>query len=274
MKQPAHVYLYTERTGPAVDLLEVRDYVKEALPSLDVAVREGFVGFHSGNLTEDSLSKIAQDFARAKVRNLSKEPDDFQPLPGEIAYEHRRISDPDNKAWGILYDGYAIMGILRQLLPPAERNLSHVHLVFTNQLFGTWDENDRRYHARVSVYGFPSVISTAGVVEAPAKPREYYLLKQQYVALGMPDAPAVELDAQFRGRVISHEDERLTEVMKGYAMQAIAHHVWGDPFCQDKGCRLYNAHWQKEVIHAQLEGEYEFCPFHQDRLQQLKRELA
>ncbi|MEE8374477.1 MAG: DUF6775 family putative metallopeptidase, partial [Dehalococcoidia bacterium] len=162
MKQPAHVYLYAERTGKAVDLLEIRDYVKETLPSLDVTIREGFVNFHAGNLTEDVLSRTAQDFASAKVRNLSKELDDFQPLPGEIAYEHRRISDPDNKAWGILYDGYVVMGILRQLIPPAERNLSHVHLVFTNQLFGTWDENDRRYHARVSVYGFPSVISTAG----------------------------------------------------------------------------------------------------------------
>ncbi|MEW6616279.1 MAG: DUF6775 family putative metallopeptidase [Thermodesulfobacteriota bacterium] len=26
--------------------------------------------------------------------------------------------------------------------------------------------------------------------------------------------------------------------------------------------RLYNAHWQEEVIHAQINSEYEFCEKH------------
>ncbi|MFC1938628.1 DUF6775 family putative metallopeptidase [Chloroflexota bacterium] len=36
----------------------------------------------------------------------------------------------------------------------------------------------------------------------------------------------------------------------------------GDPFCEDKGCRLYNAHWQEELIFAQLGAGYEFCESH------------
>jgi hypothetical protein len=114
------------------------------------------------------------------------------------------------------------------------------------------------------VYGIPSIISTTGVVEAPAKPREYYLLKQQY---GMLGKDPLELKDRFKGRFIDYEDERLTEVMRGYAMQAVFYSLIGDPFCEDKGCRLYNAHWQEELIFAQLEGEYEFCPRHTELIE-------
>ncbi|MEE9365582.1 MAG: DUF6775 family putative metallopeptidase, partial [Dehalococcoidales bacterium] len=109
----------------------------------------------------------------------------------------------------------------------------------------------------------PSVISTTGIIEAPAKPREYYLLKQQYERLGKaPD----ELKERYRGRFIDYGDERLTEVAKGYAMQAVFYSLVGEPFCEDKGCRLYNAHWQEDLIFAQLESGYEFCPRHAELL--------
>ncbi|MFC1860594.1 DUF6775 family putative metallopeptidase, partial [Chloroflexota bacterium] len=117
-------------------------------------------------------------------------------------------------------------------------------------------------------YGVPSIISTTGLVEAPAKPREYYLLKQQYERLGKD---LTELKERFKGRFIDYEDERLTEVMKGYAMQAILYALTGDPFCEDKDCRLYNAHWQEELIFAQLGGEYEFCGRHTRILDSLHR---
>ncbi len=45
-------------------------------------------------------------------------------------------------------------------------------------------------------------------------------------------------------------------------MQAVVYALTGDPFCEDRGCRMYNAHWQEELIFAQLGSEYEFCPRH------------
>ena len=274
MRQQTCLYLYSEPTAASLDLPSLADYVKGLLPPLEVFARPSLISYYTQTLDGSELSALALDFARAKVRNPSSQVDDFPPLPGEVEYERRRLVDPGSKAWGILYDGYKMAGVLHRLIPQMERDLSHIHVVFTNQLFGTWDESDRRYHARASVYGFPSLISTAGIVEAPAKPREYYLLKQQYAALGMSDAPAAGLSSQFRGQFIDHEDERLTDVLKGYVMQAIMYHLRGDPYCQDKGCRLYNAHWQQEVISAQLEGQYGFCPFHQDILRQLCEEMV
>ena len=78
-----------------------------------------------------------------------------------------------------------------------------MHIFLTNRLFATWDEHERRYHARVSLYGFPSIISTTGVVEAPARPRQYYLLKQQYEML---KKDLLELKDRFKGHFIDYED--------------------------------------------------------------------
>ncbi|MBI3600867.1 MAG: hypothetical protein HY097_09560, partial [Nitrospinae bacterium] len=70
-------------------------------------------------------------------------------------------------------------------------------------------------------------------------------------------------------KFIEYDDQRMTEVCKGYAAQALFYHIAGEPFCQDKGCRLFNAHWQEELIYSQLESPYEFCKIHTDMLKRL-----
>ena len=270
------VHIYEEPAAPALDVPQLCEYVGETLPALHVEVREGIIARYlegqSPQTREDAIRRLAERFARAKVSDPSRPHTDRKPLPGEVDYEIRRLGQPASRTFGLLYDALEMMQILGSLLPREERRLEHIHIVFTNQLFGTWEESDRRYHARVSLYGFPSLLSTTGIVEAPAKPREFYILKQQYAALGMGDATA-ELALHFKGRCIEHDDPRLTEVMKGYVMQAILYHLWGEPFCEEKTCRLYNAHWQEEVISAQLEGDA-FCPYHERRLEELRAEMA
>jgi hypothetical protein len=130
-------------------------------------------------------------------------------------------------------------------------------------MVATWDRNDRRYHARASIYSFPCIISTTGLVEAPAKPREYYLKRQMGIN-------SETLKEEFRGRYLDYEDERLTEVIKGYVMQAFFFHLTGSPFCDDKNCRLFNAHWQEELIQAQLKRGSEFCKVHEEMIDRLK----
>jgi hypothetical protein len=263
-------YLYSSvATAASLNMEQLAQYVKSWLPELTIELRDGLSEFYLSKQSADdnrsqAISQLAWGFARARMRNPTQPKQPFEPLPGEVDYETRRLANPASRAWGILYEGFELMHILRGLVPEAERSWYHIHIVFINQLFGTWEDSDRRYHARVSLYGFPSILSTSGIVEAPAKPREYYLLKQQYLALGMDDATAL-LESHFQDRCIGHNDTRLTEVMKGYVMQALAYHFWGDPFCSDKSCRLYNAHWQEEVISAQLKEGPDFCPAHAQR---------
>lgn len=231
------------------------------------------MAYHLAGLAADEalrgLDNLARGFARAKVDKLNRNELNTAPLPGEIAYERRRL-DTGAKVFGLLYDGVEIMRLLGECIPVEERRRDHIHLVFTNQLFGTWEDDDLRYHARVSVYGFPSLISTTGLVEAPAKPREFYLLKQRYTALGLDDAVDVGIKGALRGRILEHADQRLTEVLKGYILQALFYHALDEPFCPDPHCRLYNAHWQEEVLASQLGGSYELCPRHEGMLELIK----
>ncbi len=262
------IHLYSEPRAKLVNHDALAGYLRENLPFARVDIRpplvEGYVERASGD-----LDRIAEAFAQAKVRNPSRPraaAGRFEPLWGEVDFERQRISDPEKGAFGLLYDGLGLVRLFATLIPEEETGLEHLNIVFTNQLIGTWEDSDRRYHARVGVFSFPSIISTTGVVEAPAKPREYYLMRQRYAALGMEESAEIEFRKAYAGAFIDHYDLRMTDVLKGYIMQAVFFHVGGEGFCADRDCRLFNAHWQSEMINAQLGGKYEFCPHHAETL--------
>ena len=254
------VILYDESATEELNIEEIARYLREKLEKIRVELRGSpFVS----ELTQDSILDFAKKIAGAKIQAINqKAPSEQEPLHGEIEYERRKILGK-TRAFGVLYDGFRLERICSEILPRDELSLKFVHIIFTNRLLATWDNSNQRYHLRTSIYGIPSVVSATGLIEAPAKPKEYYLLKQQYERLGKD---LNELKERFRGRFIDYGDERLTEVAKGYAMQAIFYSLVGEPFCEDKGCRLYNAHWQEELIFAQLESGYEFCQRHMELL--------
>jgi hypothetical protein len=103
------------------------------------------------------------------------------------------------------------------------------------------------------VLGYPSLISTTGLVEGPAKPREFYVAKRG-LRIETADARYELLKENFAGRFLDFDDPRLTQVAKGYALQALFYHITGEPFCDDKDCVLFNAHWQEELLHAQVKS--------------------
>ncbi len=259
------IILYDEGTNEGLDISEIAQYLARTVGKAKIEVRGNPFGF---SLSQDKLSDYARKIAGIKIQEIRQEILPGQePLYGEIEYEKRRILGK-TKSFGVLYDGFHLLRLFSEVISSEERSREFVHIFFTNRLFATWDGGDKRYHLRTSVYGVPSIISTTGLVEAPAKPREYYLLKQQYEGLRKD---LTELKERFKGSFIDYEDEYLTEVMKGYAMQAVFYALTGDPFCEDKDCRLYNAHWQEDLIFAQLEGEYEFCGRHTRILNSLPR---
>jgi len=249
------IFLYDGGNTQALDIREIAQYLKQKSGGARVEVRGNLIAQVVRTMEESSLRKLAEDIARCKVRDLDNPHSNFAPFPVEVEYEKRKIQNPEKRSFGIFYDGFKIQALYQHLINDEERHWNCLPIVFTDQLFGTWDELDHRYHARVSVYGFPSIISTTGIVEAPAKPREFYLQKQWGIDI-------IDLKKKFKGRFIDYDDPRLTEVMKGYCMQALFFFLWGEPFCEDNRCRLYNAHWQEEVINAQLTRP-EFCKRHQ-----------
>jgi hypothetical protein len=255
---PQVVHLYDAARIDSLDLDELARFVRSPLPNVTVLVQEDPIQASTVELSgagrNDKIAGLARAFVLARVRNVTSQQETDFVSHGELEYEKRRILDVSVRSFGILYDGQKLAAIYADVLPHEQLNVKHAHIVITNQLFGTWDDNDKRYHARVSVYGYPSVISTTGVVEAPARPREFYLKRQ----LGVDP---VQLKEEFRGRFIDYDDRRLTSIMKGYVAQALFFHLTGNAFCQNKTCRLYNAHWQEDLIRAQLAGD-DFCPEH------------
>lgn len=244
---PRIAYVYADPTAATLKVQEVADYLQEKL-RIPCEIREDFFSVHGG----DDLEALARAIAATRVRNIMRPFQPMEPVYGETQFELRLLEEPTKRVPGVLYDGYRYLAVMRDLLPPKERTLQILHIAFEHRILVTFDE-DGRYHARAVVCGYPSVVSTSGIVEAPAKPKEYYRVKAQLsIALG-----AIPFDAAkepFKGQFVDYDDPHLTEVAKGYALQAAMYHVTKEAFCEDPECRLFNAHWQAEVLRAQIES--------------------
>jgi hypothetical protein len=259
---------FVDRIPESVDFYQEGDAGDFKIEAFGRYVKEktGIPFRNRGNLYEGLSGEEAEEaagrLARIRVKDPAKKFFPGAPLQGEIDYEKRRIGDTGWRAFGVFYDGIRYQEIVSRLIPEDPES-PRCSILFTHQLFGTRDSNDRRYHARASLYGFPSLISTTGIVEAPAKPREYYLKKQAGI-------PVEFLMQEYEDRFVVRGDSRMTEILKGYAMQALFFHLLDEPFCGDRSCRLFNSHWQEELLHSQLGGRYEFCPRHEGVLRVLK----
>jgi Probable metallopeptidase family (DUF6775) len=173
-----------------------------------------------------------------------------------------------SRARGVPYEAVGLMKLFQRLTSDVIDVPEKVSIILTDRLIMTWSDDDLRFHARVAVFGFPSIISTSGIVEAPARPREYYLAKQ---ALGLQGIGGTEsiLAKQFEGRYIEPDDDRTNMILHGYLLQCLFYAHGIEPFCKDKDCVLFNAHWQEEMIHAQVESG-KLCAEHGAMLDKIK----
>jgi hypothetical protein len=135
----------------------------------------------------------------------------------------------------------------------------------TNRLTCTFDENDNRYHARAVICANPAIISTTGIIEAPAKPREYYFEAMALKAQGLGIESAKE---KYKDKFLDYNDKRLTRIVEGYLLQVIFYNITGESFCEDIQCKLNNAHWQKDLLFSQIEIN-NLCKKHSEILKNL-----
>jgi hypothetical protein len=182
------------------------------------------------------------------------------PFQVEIDYESRNLQREDRKI-GPVYSGFHFQALVREiLLKEGIKSIELLPIIFTNQRLATWGED--RWHLRTVLLGFPNIISTTGLVEAPARERDYYLLKNVDPSLG-------EKWLEENPNHLVIDDPRLTEVVKGYLWQVVFFSMRrGDfSFCGNPECSLYNSHWQREVLKAQTGGK--LCEEHL-RMKELK----
>ena len=236
------VFLYEDKFTQNLKLSVIKDFIKKTIPNAKVEMRKGF--FEHFKATKSIAEEIAGCRITDPLSNKFSEP-----LYGEIEFEKRTLLG--NKAHaGILYDGYRFAHLLLPIIGKSERRTDNCHIIFSNRLVGTYNNNDKRYHARTIILSQPCIISTTGIVEAPAKPREFYLKKEVLKNIN-PELSHVnieELKKDIKGKFIDYDDERITEIAEGYVTQAIMFSKNKEPFCKEKECRLYNAHTQENMI--------------------------
>jgi len=249
MNKNIRVFLYTEYPSPSLNT----NLIIENLSKYGFAVenRENLVNFLS--LSEQGLYNLATEFSQVRIDDISHPLDSPKTVdPSQIDSELNKISGRENIR-GKFYDGYWIQRSLYRILAEkigAELCGSSIHIIFTGRLFGTFE--DRRYHARVVLLGAPSLISTSGLIEAPAKPREYYYVRGRMIQSGMDIG---ELDNLYKGRFVEYDDLKITSILTSYVLQVIFYELTGNAFCDSTACCLSNSHWQEEVLKVQNEGK-------------------
>lgn len=253
------VFIYSDYPSNSLSIPHIADYLEYY--GLSTHNREKFFDFV--DLNKEAALELARKIAGSRVLDISTPIDEIpEPIYGEIGVELKRLKG-EASLQGVLYDGLWLQRILHKIMAekfPDEIGRGFIHVIFTSRLFLTFEK--RRYHARVVLTGLPALISTSGIVEAPAKPKEYYWLKAGFARSGMDTR---ELDTMYEGKFIEYDDPRITEILRAYTLQAIFYELTGDPFCINPKCCLFNSHWQEEVLNTQLEGK--LCDEHRKILQ-------
>ena len=252
------IILYDEPTVPQIQLQKIKKFITDTFP-VKIEIRKNF--FH--NLEKSDYEKIAS----VRIFDLKKPFKIHNPLTEEIQIEIEN-KDMSNREEMILYDGFEFQKITSELISGDENKEETLHIIFTNKLTCTFDENDFRYHARALIGSNPVIISTTGIIEAPAKPKQYYL----DLMTDFSKERIEEIKEKYKGEFLEYNDSRISEIIEGYILQAIMYYETGDPFCEDKECRLFNAHWQKELFYSQLENK-KLCNKHQKSIKKLVNQV-
>ena len=254
------IFLYDEPSVPEIEINSLASFLQETL-DIQVEIRKNFFEHFRAN------KSTANELASSRIFNPYSSFERHSPTQEETNMEQESFENSSVLNNIILYDGFEIQNILKKIIPQEELSLDYFHLVFTTRLTCTYDYEDYRYHGRAVICSNPSIISTTGIIEAPAKPRAYYISMYHSITQGLN---LDSLKDQFKGKFLEYHDKNLGKVVRGYALQAIFYYFTGEPFCDSKDCILNNAHWQEDLIHAQIESG-ELCHTHQKILESIKK---
>jgi len=235
------IFLYDEPSVPEIKLDDLAEFLEKTF-RVSIEKRK--------NIFENATRETATELASTRIFNYRHEFQKHSPTPEEVQFEMESFEDSAKIENIVLYDGFEFQKIVLSLIPAEEAITENLHIIFTNKLTCTFDLSDNRYHGRALIGANPSVISTTGMIEAPAKPRQYYLDLMANYGQGLN---IESIKKKYRGQYLDYHDSRLGKIAEGYSMQAVFYYITGEPFCDLLDCRLNNAHWQRDLLYSQLE---------------------
>ena len=249
------IILYNEPTVPEIQIEKIKQFIIDKF-QIKVEIKNNFF--------ESLEDKVFEKIASTQILDLKKQFKKHIPTHEEIQIEKENYDMTEQETM-ILYEGFELQNIIAENIPITDDIL---HIIFTNKLTATFDNDDFRFHARALISSNPTIISTTGIIEAPAKPKQYYL----DLMTNFSEEKIKEIKEKYKGEFLEYHDSRLSDIIEGYVTQAIMYYFTGDAFCENKECRLFNAHWQKDLFYSQLENK-KMCSKHQEKLKEIRNQV-
>ncbi len=252
MTHISRVYLYDDADSPGLDIDYLAGFLVSEVPGLDVGVRTHFLTHQIGNRDEKERDLMVADLSTRleATRAVSLFEDGEFPLP---------VDDPDEVVLAA-----PLQSAFRSTILKDESGLDHLHIVFTSEFLAELTAAGG-LKLGVAALGAPTIISTAGLVEAPERPKEYHFKRVQYVMLGAAEY-LEDIDEEFADRTVSYGDPRTNELIKGYILQAIVYRATGNASCSSPTCPLHAATTQQGMLNAQVGPDSRICAYHREIL--------
>ena len=258
------IILYKEPAISEIDIKQLTNFLEDNF-SFKVEINENiFKAFNLENINQLSnirVTDIKNPFSTHKSTDNDIEFEKKLCYDSSLMNTTTKIENAEKISQVYMYDGFELQKILRRF----NYNNETLHIIITNRLTCTFDENDKRYHARAVICANPAIISTTGIIEAPAKPKEYYF---EVMALKTQGLGIESVKEKYKNKFLDYNDKRLTKILEGYILQIIFYNITGESFCEDTECRLNNAHWQKDLLFTQLEIN-KLCEKHKEILSKM-----
>jgi len=254
------IVIYDEPAVSEINIPNLVNFLKQTIP-VEVIVKDNFFKEFSTHqiqkMSESRIFEIQNTFRRHNPSQTDLELEEQFCKNSKIMEKTKKPEEVDSISEVVMYDGFEIQKIIRDNLLDFENQTLHV--ILTNRFTCTYDESDGRYHGRAVICSNPAIISTTGMIEAPAKSSEFYIGVMANRAQGQ-DIKSVK--EKHEGEFLEYHDERLSKVIEGYLLQVIFYLLTGESFCDYMDCRLNNSHWQRDLLYSQIEIR-KLCDKHQ-----------
>ena len=168
------IILYKEPAISEINIAHLTNFLETEFP-IQVEIR--------GNIFKQFNDEQIKGLSSIRVRDVKDSFNFYDYTADDIEFEKRlsqdsslmnsttKVEDADDISEVYMYDGFELQKKLRYL----NEDMEILHIIITNRLTCTFDENDKRYHARSVICANPAIISTTGIIEAPAKPKNIIL---------------------------------------------------------------------------------------------------
>ena len=246
------IFLYDEPAVQEIQILNLKNFLLETF-HVDVEIKKCIFNNLDGKTIEKiSGCRIFDPKMPFKKHLPNKQEIDFEKSVCEdtkLMEKTTMVEDAERIEDVVMYDAFEIQNIIYDVITENDLNSDNLHIAFTNRLICTYDTTDSRYHGRTVICSNPAIISTTGMIEAPARPKEYYL---EVMKCKMQGLSIRDIKKNYDQKFLGYHDKRLSKIAEGYLLQAVFYYLTGDAFCDNLNCRLNNAHWQKDLLYSQL----------------------